>query len=121
MKTVHHEKGQASLEAVVAGMALIAFFGFLLCLIYLASVYTYLRYTTHESLLCSEYQQKYICAQDFQKNMKAILRFGKIQNIQFEENSFHRKLSFQYSLDILSIQKFQMRYENQIRLPLALD
>ena len=121
MNITKKQNGQASLEAVVAAMALTAFFGFLFCLIYLAIIYTHLRYTSHEYLLCPEYQQKYICAQDFQNAIKATVRFGQIQNLQIQESSVQRKLSFRYSLDILNLQKFQMFYEDQIHLPLGLD
>ena len=116
-----NQKGQASLESIVAAMGLALFFAFILVLIYAATVYTQLRYTSHEYLLCPEYQQKNICIHDFQKSLKAYLRFGKVQNIQFQEHSSQRKISFRYSLKILNIQNFQASYEDQIRLPVTVN
>lgn len=118
---IKNETGQASIESLIASSALILFFTFFICLIYLGGAYGFIRYASHEYLLCPEYQQKYLCVKSFENTLKQIIRFGEIQNFKSQESGSQRNVSFLLSLKILNISKLELNYRDQIQLPLRVE
>lgn len=119
MKMGMNNRGQATIEALIAAMCVIGFMALLLAVFYLFSLKSHLQFTSHELLICREYKNPSICDFEFQKDLRSFMSFGRIQSIQIKRSSKSQNLTLKMGFSVLGFQEFQWTYKDQISLPLS--
>lgn len=122
MKAIMNSKGQASIEALFSLVAAIAFFGSLIAIIYCCYIRDQLYFTSHEALICREFQNSNKCDRHFRKQLDSLLVFGNVENLQIYRSAKKQKLDLTISLEVFGTMglshKFLWKFSNSIDLPL---
>ncbi len=110
--------GQATVELLVSSVATVTFVSLLLGAIYLAGTVTYLRFSSHEFLLCREFQNPVSCEQKFKARLSSFWRFGSWRNLTSHRTSSQQSMHVDLELRILRQELVKWKYQDQISLPL---
>jgi hypothetical protein len=113
-----NERGQATIEALVATLSLLSFTVLFLSLFYFLSLKAYLQFASHELLVCREIKESSLCDYNFYKDLKKYLNFGKIDQFQAQRQNNRQSMSLKLSFRVLGFKDFQWVYRDQISLPL---
>jgi hypothetical protein len=109
-------KGQAVIECLIAAISSLAFSGLLLWLIYFCIFLSHLKYSSHEYLLCHGVSEAGSCEQEFRKNLKTLMIFGKIEKLKLivRPNILRVHLRFQFQVIGNSV---SWNYQDSIQWP----
>ena len=118
MKAMTNNRGQATIEALIAATCVMGFLVLLLAMFYLFSLRAHLQFTSHELLVCRQYKNPSMCDFEFQKDLRSFMSFGRIQSIQTGRSSKSQSLTLKMAFSVVGFQEFQWTYKDQITLPL---
>lgn len=110
--------GQATVEMLFSTVATISFVSLVLGAIYLAGTVTYLRFASHEFLLCREFQNPGSCEQKFKAKLSSFWRFGTWRNLTSRRTPSQQSMAVDLELRILRQELVRWKYQDQISLPL---
>ena len=117
-RTRKAETGQATLEMLFSAMGTVIFVSLLLGAIYLAGAKVYLRFSSHEFLLCREFQNPILCENKFKSQLNSFWRFGTWSNLSPTRTAFQQSVHVDLKLRILNQEVVKWNYQDQINLPL---
>lgn len=110
--------GQATVEMLFSTVATTTFVSLILAAIYLAGTVVYLRYSSHEFLLCREFQNPQSCEQKFKKQLSSFWRFGSWRNLTSQRTPSRQFMRVDLEVRILRQELVKWKYQDQISLPL---
>ncbi len=120
MRTLRTESGQSTLEAAVVSGALVFFVTLLSALLYFCFLQSYLKYSSHEYLVCREISDPWLCEKQFKKATTSLVRFGKIESLWVQEEPLRRTLRLRIQWQVLQ-KNVRWDYQDRILLPLQGD
>jgi hypothetical protein len=99
-------------------MAVTSFVTLLLTALYLAAVATWLRFSSHEFLVCREVHSASACEKKFKSDLSSFWRFGKWNRFQTHRSNSEQILEIHLELEVLSLELISWNYQDKIQLPL---
>jgi hypothetical protein len=95
------QKGQATVEAIGASLLILAFITTLLLCSYFGFLKIFSEYLLHEALVCADTISLSVpqenCQRKLERQLKKILLFQKVENIQWKKSKKSISLSLQLS------------------------
>jgi len=113
--------GQAVIETTLAILVLVTFITALLCSLYMLSLKTWLGYSSHELLLCRQYQPANYCDQNFKNQLKQFQRWGKLSKLDIYKRYDSQNIKMKFEFSIWKMQKIEWQFEKKVKFPLALE
>lgn len=118
---IRSENGQAVIETTVAILVLTIFITALLFSLYLLSLKIWLGYSSHELLLCRQYQTPSQCDQNFKNQLKQFQKWGKLSKLDIYQKHESQNIKMKFEFLIWHTQKIEWNFEKQIHFPLELN
>jgi hypothetical protein len=116
--TIQSNRGQATIESVFTLMTVFCFVTAVLAILYFYTLRAHLQYSSHELLVCREFQNTSQCDSKFQRELRSILKFGRVVSFRPQRSSNSQSLKLLLRFEVLGFQGFTWTYEDQINLPL---
>jgi len=111
------QRGQSSIEAAIAALALLLLIQTLLVVVYGSSLKMFLDYRSHESMVCATQNSPATCRQQLKNEIEKFLSFGTLELVNLTKSkqkvSVHILLSFS-----LLRSHFTWKFKDEIALPL---
>lgn len=112
-----NHRGQSSIEAVIAALALIILIQALLVIVYFSSLKLFLDYRSHESMVCATQNSPALCRQLLKSDIERFLAFGKIENLSLSKSKQKISVFVVLKFSILRSQ-YLWKFKDDIALPL---
>ena len=112
-----NRRGQSSIEAVIAALALVLLIQTLLVVVYCSSLKMFLDYRSHESMVCATQNSPATCRQQLVRDIEKFLAFGTLELLSLSKSK--QKVSVFISLRFSLLRShYTWKFKDEISLPL---